>query len=229
MIQTDSELLSRVGLSFTEAAQFLYRSRQAVCQALGRNDQYFKPCDWLTLRLAADAKARDPAAAATHLDLISEYVSRHWGDAAAEQVRTGYGQMQATLDPSAYEELWVLVPDVGYLTANLPDQAAFLRALPRLAPDATIVYAFSSGFERRAYLTKVESGGIERGQIIYIDDAMIAAQFTMLIGDPKGAPDFWVLSQSGFQRAVSSSPEITALHLQDLAPVLANAAASGEG
>ena len=215
-IESDADLLRHLGLTEAEAAGFLYRTRQTINQALSRTPRgYLKPNDILALRLAAGHKG----VAGIDIEKVARYVAETFDKAAGEQVRTGYGQITSAISPSSYGELWVVLPNASRLAAEWPDHAAFLRALPDAAPDASIVYLFDSDLERRAFAGGLGDLSGEGRSVSLLSENMVGALTTMLIGNPlEAAPEFWVLAQSGFQRAIHVNESLAVLHLQDIVP-----------
>lgn len=197
-IGSDRELLGALGLSETQAADILDRTRQAVNAAfVAKRDRrgYFKPSDIILLRMAARAAGHDFDDQA-----VIGYVREVHKSAAAERVRSAFGMLAARPDLSTAEEAWVILPDFARLRSTSPDHAATIKGLAHDFPHTRLVYLSGSPFQEDALKDFVGMVGDNEGErVFFMSENIIGAQPTMLIANPRGhAPTVSLLVPAGF-------------------------------
>lgn len=201
-IESDRQLLARLGFSDAEAADFLDRSRQAVNAVLGGSSKrkgYLKPVDILVLRMAAKAGGH-----AVDDEAVIDYVRQVHGQKAADKVRTGFGLLAAPPDLAGVSEAWIVIPDFARLRRQAPEHAETIRRLPHDFPDTTLVYLCGTPIQETALREFVCAGlgGNRLQSISVLAENVVGAQQTMLILDPRGPdPQVFVLVASGFIRS----------------------------
>ncbi|RYG88305.1 MAG: hypothetical protein EON59_04875 [Alphaproteobacteria bacterium] len=197
-IGSDRELLAALGLTETQAADILDRTRQAVNAAfVADRDRrgYFKPSHIILLRMAARAAGHDFDDQA-----VIAYVRAVHKAAAAERVRSAFGMLATRPDLSAAAEAWVILPDFARLRTMSPDHADTIRSLAYDFPQTRLVYLTGSPFQEDSLKAFVGPVGDNEGdRVFFMSENLVGAQPTMLITNPRGhAPAVSLLVPAGF-------------------------------
>lgn len=188
-IMNEKELLTALGMTESDAASALGRSRQSLYQAgLGDRRDYFKKNDLVALLFAA--RARAPA-----LDLseVYDYLGRTRSAALVAELRSVSGAEGTEATLSRYHEVWAILPDLVYLRQSHPEAMALLLSLAGRPGGAT---RFLTANDQDAQLLRrlLPSSTDVR---VDVDTWMSAFPYSV-IGEPSREADYFVFAGGRF-------------------------------
>lgn len=191
VVQTDKDLLDALGMSESEAARVLGRSRQSLYQAkLSERDNYFKKEEVRDLAFAAKSANPD-------LDLgqVIEFAAQSRSPDLAEmlaQIDTLSPEAEAFLN---YKELWVVLPDVGWIYNSYPH---VMETLIKLAgrPAPLIRFFTSAPLDKSTLEYLLESHHSHASDITCA--SWMGAIPPVIIGNPLEKADTFILTNGRF-------------------------------
>lgn len=202
-IGSDSDLLTALGFSKSEAGARLGRTRQAIDAGLsGNRRDYFKPHEIAVLLLMARRRGRP-----IELEAITQYLAQSRASLELSDFEDllQAGSADSMLLSEPWEDLWIIIPDYRRLRRDakdsLPTPFATLMALPAKFPDARITYVCAASFERDLLRSDLEAGVGSAADAVNIVDAIpAAAQMTMIVANAWSGPKTFVPTTDGFVR-----------------------------
>lgn len=189
-IGSDKELLDALGLSEVEAATALGRSRQSLYQAgLTQRQDYFKRSDLISLVFEAQVRSNS-----INLSDVYDYIGQT-RPSDLDVIRTLSASDAQEPRLREYGELWIVIPDLAYLTQSHPEAKSMFV---RLASESGVnVRFFVSNEPDRALL--ISDLNQAHRTTVAVEPWMGAIPY-LIIGDPEGAADCYVFAGGRFLR-----------------------------
>ncbi|TAJ73696.1 MAG: hypothetical protein EPO51_04255 [Phenylobacterium sp.] len=192
-LASDKDLLGALGMTETEAAAALGRSRQSLYQAaLSDRTDYFKKSDLVALLFAA--RSRDPA---LDFEPVYDYLQRSRARDPnlvrdLKAMTTAEGD-EATL--ARYGELWIVLPDLAYLQEAHPEATAMMVRLAGRPGARTRFYCATD--QDADLLRQTLPADAASAPQIQVEPWMSAFPYGV-IADPKRSADYYVFAGGRF-------------------------------
>jgi hypothetical protein len=175
--KTDKDFLDLLGMSENEAANILGKSRQSLYQAgLAKRDDYFRRAD--IKDLVFTARGRNP-----QLDLpaVVAYVAASRDANLADEIQRLSNQEAKEATLLNYDELWIVIPDLGWMEASYSDNLKKLLELGKKKSQYKVSYLTSCVADRMELEQALKQQGIQQN---VVSATWIGAIPPLIIGNP---------------------------------------------
>ena len=192
-LDSDKDLLDSLGLSDSDAARVLGRTRQSIYQArIATRIDYFKSEDIRALVYYIKGVHPD-----IELGAVIDYVARTRSAEAADEIAHINEVDAKTETLREYRELWIVLPDPAWMNQTYPDLVDWLIGLGT-GSNQLVRYFVSAVFDRASLVAELERRGARAAYVW--SEAWMGAIPPIILGDPMGKGDTFLLSGGRFSK-----------------------------